>query len=89
MKRRHTSRGGTRPMNRAYSFTVVIEQDEDGLFVASCPALQGCHTQGKTYAGAVKNIREAIQGALEARSAMGDPLPHEVGAERVVVTASA
>jgi len=89
MRRSYGRRSVTRPMSRAYSFTVVIEQDEDGLFVASCSVLQGCHTQAKTYEGAVKNIREAIQGALEARSFVGDPLPHEVGAEKVIVMAEA
>jgi len=43
-----------------YRFQVVIEQDEDGLYVADVPALQGCHTQGKTFEEALKNIREVI-----------------------------
>ena len=32
-----------------YRFTVVVERDEDGVYIASCPAMQGCHTQGDTY----------------------------------------
>ncbi|MBM3471758.1 MAG: type II toxin-antitoxin system HicB family antitoxin [Armatimonadetes bacterium] len=45
---------------------VVIEQDEDGFFVASCPALKGCWSQGQTEEEAMANIREAIEGWLEA-----------------------
>ena len=45
---------------------VVIEQDEDGYFVASCPALKGCWSQGTTEEEALANIREAIEGWLEA-----------------------
>ncbi len=46
-------------------FKVTIEQDEDGLFVATAPAIPGCHTQGKTYEEAIKNIKEAIELCLE------------------------
>ncbi len=70
-----------------YKFTVVIEQDEDGVFVASCPALQGCYTQGRTYKESVKNIRDAIKLHLEARKKVGEFLPHEVGVEKVLVSA--
>lgn len=46
-------------------FKVLIEQDEDGVFVASVPAIPGCHTQGETYEEAVKGIEEAIELCLE------------------------
>jgi predicted RNase H-like HicB family nuclease len=46
-------------------FRVTIEPDEDGIFVAQCPALPGCISQGKTYEEAMTNIRDAIQGYLE------------------------
>jgi predicted RNase H-like HicB family nuclease len=45
-------------------FTVVLEEDEKGYTVASCPSLPGCHTQGRTEAEALANIREAIIGCL-------------------------
>ncbi|MBI2898631.1 MAG: type II toxin-antitoxin system HicB family antitoxin [Planctomycetes bacterium] len=48
---------------------VALRQGEDGYFIASCPALKGCHSQGRTKAEAVRNIREAIQGCLEALNA--------------------
>lgn len=42
-------------------FRVIIERDDDGIFIASVPSLPGCHTQAKNYETAVKRIREAIE----------------------------
>ncbi|MBM2825720.1 MAG: hypothetical protein HW402_1384 [Dehalococcoidales bacterium] len=58
-----------------YKFTVVVEKDEDGLFVASIPLLQGCYTQGETYEDALENIRDAIKLHVEARRVLGEPIP--------------
>ncbi len=44
-----------------YKFPVIIEKDEDGFFVADCPDLQGCHSQGETIEEAITNIRDAIK----------------------------
>lgn len=41
-------------------FTVLIEQDEDGIYVAKVPSIQGCYTQGKTSGEALERIKEAI-----------------------------
>ena len=46
-------------------FSVVIEQDEDGYFVASVPTLRGCHTQAKSQDVLMKRIKEAIELCLE------------------------
>lgn len=46
-------------------FKIVVEQDEDGYFIASVPALPGCHTQAKTLPVLKKRTREAIQLCLE------------------------
>lgn len=46
-------------------FKVLIEQDEDGIYVASVPELPGCYTQGKTLEEVRKRIREAIELVLE------------------------
>ena len=54
-------------------FTVVIERDEDGVWVAECPAIPGCVSQGETKEEAVANIREAITLCLEVRSEVGLP----------------
>lgn len=52
--------------NRKYlNFNVVITQDEDGVYVADCPAIPGCHSQGSTYEEAEKNIKEAIKLCLK------------------------
>lgn len=52
-------------MKTDLNIQTIIQQDEDGIFVASCPAIPGCHTQGSTYEEAVKNIEEAIRLCLK------------------------
>lgn len=52
-------------MPKVLNFKVIIEQDEDGIFVASAPSIPGCYTQGKTYEEAIKNVKEAIELCLE------------------------
>ena len=56
-------------------FNVVIEQDEDGVYVAEVPSLPGCISQGKSRSEAIKNIKEAISGYLESLQAHGEPIP--------------
>ena len=51
------------------NFTVLIEQDEDGIYVAKVPGIQGCYTQGKTVQQVMERIKEAIQVCLEAEKA--------------------
>ncbi len=46
-------------------FKVIITTGEDGWYVAECPALAGCVSQGKTVDQALENIKDAIQGCLE------------------------
>jgi predicted RNase H-like HicB family nuclease len=53
------------PRPKRYHFPVVIEQDEDGIYVATVPSLRGCHTQAKTLAALDGRIREAIALCLE------------------------
>lgn len=52
-------------MPRILNFKVIVEQDEEGYFVASAPAIPGCHSQGKTLDEALTNIKEAIELCLE------------------------
>jgi predicted RNase H-like HicB family nuclease len=47
-----------------YQLQVVIEIDEDGKYVASCPALRGCYTQGDTFEEALENIHDVIETCL-------------------------
>jgi predicted RNase H-like HicB family nuclease len=65
-------------------FNVVIEKDEDGYFVASVPALRGCHTQAKSLDVLMKRIKEAIELCLEVE----DPVSNQfVGVQRIAVMA--
>jgi predicted RNase H-like HicB family nuclease len=52
--------------NKVLNFTVLIEQDEDGIYIAKVPDIIGCYTQGKTVEQAMERIKEAIQVCLEA-----------------------
>ncbi len=58
-------------------YTVVLEQEDDGGFSASVPALPGCHSQGDTRGEAMANIREAIELYVEALRDAGEPVPTE------------
>ncbi len=66
-------------------YWVLIEQDEDGMFVAQVPALPGCISQGKTRAEALKNIREAIEVYVESLQAHDDPITPSIDEEVVEV----
>ncbi len=55
----------------------VIFRGEDGYWVAECPSLPGCVSQGTTKAEAIANIREAIEGWIETMRAHGQPIPEE------------
>jgi predicted RNase H-like HicB family nuclease len=66
-------------------FRVLIEPDEDGVFVAIVPSLPGCVSQGGTRAEALANVREAIGLYLESIDAHGDPVPPPITEEIVEV----
>ena len=55
-------------------FIITIFQDEDGMFIAECPSIPGCVSQGKTEHEAERNIQEAIKECLEVRAEKGMPL---------------
>ena len=67
-------------------YRVLIEPDEDGLFVAECPSLPGCVSQGKTRTEALHNIQEAIEGYVASLKAHGDPIPPSIVEETVEIT---
>jgi predicted RNase H-like HicB family nuclease len=56
---------------------VVITRDEDGYWVAECPSLPGCLSQGRTKEDAIANIKEAIEGYATALLDDGLPVPEE------------
>ena len=66
---------------------LLIEQDEDGVFVAQCPALPGCVSQGKTRDEALKNVRDAIKGYLKSLKKHDEPLPPSIEEEVVEINA--
>jgi predicted RNase H-like HicB family nuclease len=67
-------------------YRILIEQDEDGIFVAECPVLPGCVSQGRTRKEALKNIEDAIRGYLESLSKHNEPIPPSIEEEIVEVT---
>jgi antitoxin HicB len=66
-------------------YRVIIEADEDGVFVAECPALPGCISQGATRAEALENIKEAIEAYLESLRKHDEPIPPPIYEETVEV----
>jgi len=65
-------------------FTVLIEQDEDGLYVATVSDIQGCHTQGKTIPQVLERIKEAIELCLESDGEDIEPMKF-IGVQKVQV----
>jgi predicted RNase H-like HicB family nuclease len=69
----------------AMRYRVLIEQDEDGVFVAEVPALPGCISQGATRDEAVANIKEAVAGYLESLREHGEPIPPAISEEVIEI----
>lgn len=67
-----------------YKFKVVIEQDEDGVYIAEVPSLPGCHSQGRTPDEAIKNIKEAISLCIET---IGARIPPEYLEKEIIEVA--
>ncbi|MBS3067126.1 type II toxin-antitoxin system HicB family antitoxin [Candidatus Micrarchaeota archaeon] len=66
---------------------VIIEQDEDGIYVATCPNLPGCVSQGKTREEALENIKDAMQGYIVSLKKHNEPIPPSIQEEVVEVHA--
>lgn len=67
-------------------YRVLIERDEDGVFVVEVPSLPGCLSQGKTREEALSNVKEAIQVYLESLEAHDEPIPPAIDEDVVEVT---
>jgi predicted RNase H-like HicB family nuclease len=77
-----------RIMKKKINFTVLIERDEDGVFIASVPSLKGCFTQAKTMEDLLPRITEAIQ--LYLGEGQEDSFPNEfVGIQQLQITINA
>jgi predicted RNase H-like HicB family nuclease len=72
---------------RQLTLPIVIESDADGYYV-SCPALQGCYSQGDTYEQAVANIQDAIRLHIDDRIADGEEIPEYVSVSLSAVEVS-
>jgi len=64
---------------RVYDFKVILEPDETGGYVVTCPSLAGCYSQGDTVEEALANIKEAIELCLENMRARGEEIPGPAG----------
>ena len=58
----------------SFEYVVLIEEDEDGILVASCPSLKGCHTQAKTMPVLLERIKEVIELCLKVDKKAPKPL---------------
>ncbi|HLD57301.1 MAG TPA: type II toxin-antitoxin system HicB family antitoxin [archaeon] len=70
---------------KVMDFTVLIEQDEDGLYIATASDIQGCSTQGKTIPQVLERIKEAIETCLEAEKEEIYPMKF-IGVQKVEVS---
>ena len=50
---------------KTHHFPILIEQDEDNIYIVTCPTFKGCHSYGKTIDEAIQNIREVIEMCME------------------------
>lgn len=66
-------------------YRAIIEQDEDGMYIAECPTLPGCISQGETREEALVNIKDAIKGYLESLCKHDEPIPPSIEEEVVEV----
>ncbi len=66
-------------------YRIAIEQDEDGMYIATAPALPGCISEGRSRSEAVENIKEAIAGYIESLQKHGEAVPPPITEELVEV----
>lgn len=66
-------------------YRILIEQDEDGVFIAECSSLPGCISQGKTRKEVIDNIQDAMEGYLESLEKHNEPIPPSIQEEIVEV----
>lgn len=72
------------------NLTVLIEQDEDGIYVAKVPDIPGCYTQGNTIAQAMERIEEAIHACIDAGEDLADIMPMKfIGLQQVEIKVKA
>ena len=75
-------------MKPKHIFQVIVEQDEAGYFVAECPTLKACYTQGGTYEEVIENIKDVIALCLEEYKARRKKIPQQteiIGVKRLEI----
>ncbi len=70
-----------------YQFTVIVQQDEDGNYVAICPALQGCYAEGETKEEALAYLKGVIQLHIEDRIDRKEPIYEEIFSQKLSIAA--
>ena len=76
-------------MTTKHVFQIIVEQDEAGCFVAECPALKACYTQGRTYEEVIENIKDVIALCLEDYKTKGKRVPRQpeiIGVKRLEIS---
>ena len=68
-------------------YRILINQDEDGIYVAECPSLPGCISQGKTRKEALENIKDAMKGYVESLKKHKEAIPPSITEETVEIHA--
>ena len=68
-------------------YRVIIEVDEDDAFIADCPGLPGCISQGRTRDEALANIKDAMTGYIASLKKHGEPIPPPITEEIVEISA--
>ena len=68
-------------------FRIIIEQDENGIFISECPNFPGCVSQGKTRMEAVRNIKDAMKGYILSLKKHNEPIPPSIDEEVVELNA--
>ena len=66
-------------------YRIVIGKDEDGVFIAECPSLPGCVSQGKTRMESIRNIKDAVKGYIASLKKHNEPVPPSIDEEMVEV----
>ena len=77
-------------MKQKRIFQVVVDQDEAGMYVAECPGLRACYTQGSTYEEVIENIKDVIEMCLKDLKSKKKKVPKQaeiIGVQRVEVSA--
>ncbi len=67
---------------------IILYADEDGYWIAECPSLPGCISQGESKEDAIANITDAIRTYIEALTLAGDPIPPDSMSHQIVVVAA-